>query len=267
MMATDAEEIKFMIRMSMSIAVISCTLLIPPAACAFEGRIQVTVARGSQTEALLYTVGTNYLRVEMAATNRPDPVDILDRNSGELTLLFPNNRSFVRLMPSTENLSTPPGFPKMPGGVPPGAPMRPPGMPAAPNGMPMMPMMPPMMMEKLELQDMGEKTNILGFACERYEIKPRGQTMEIWATDQLFPFQPYVQNQPHRFGPRMIEAQWPELVKAKKLFPLLATLKFDNGVERFHFEVQSVTPQKLTDDDLKVFQTPEGYFELKPLPF
>jgi hypothetical protein len=91
--------------------------------------------------------------------------------------------------------------------------------------------------------------------------------MAILVTDQLFPFQTYVSNQPHRFGLRMIEQQWPDLVKAKRLFPLLAILKFDNGVERFRFEVQSIAPQKLTDDDLKRFQLPDGYFEIQPLPF
>jgi hypothetical protein len=144
-------------------------------------------------------------------------------------------------------------------------------MPGISGGMPAMPAMPmpmmPGMMEKTELQDTGQKTNLLGFTCEQYEIQQRGETMEIWATDQLFPFQPYVQNQPHRFGPRMIEEQWPELVKAKKVFPLLATLKFDNGAERFRFEVQSVTPEKLTDKDAELFQPPTNYFEIQPLPF
>ncbi|MFZ0826569.1 MAG: DUF4412 domain-containing protein [Verrucomicrobiia bacterium] len=308
---------------------------------AFEGRINAVLTRGNQTDTLLYTVGTDFVRVEMTTTNWPNPVDILDRNSGELTLLFPNNRSFVRLKPVTENSSAmPPGFPQMPAGLPPGVgPQSPPaGLPAMPNlpapqgigptnlpgmpapppmpampnlppgaglqsapggpampampprpvmpnmpalppgvgpqpsavpgisGMPAMPMMPGMT-EKMELQATGQKTNLLGFACEQYEIKQRGETMEIWATDQLFPFQPYVQNQPHRFGPRMIEEQWPELVKAKKLFPLLATLKFDNGMERFRFEVQSITPEKLTAGDEQLFQPPTNYFEIQPLPF
>ena len=96
-------------------------VVIAPSAFGFEGRINAVMIRGSQTDALLYTVGTNFLRVEMTATNRPNPVDILDRNTGELTLLFPNNRSFVRLKPATENSSaTPPGFPHMPAGLPPG---------------------------------------------------------------------------------------------------------------------------------------------------
>ena len=294
-----------------SLVLASSFILRPSYVPAFEGHIQATMAQGNQTNAMLYTVGTNFVRVEMTATNWPDPVDILDRNSGELTLLFPNNRSFVRLKPVTENSSPmPPGFPQMPGGLPPGVgPQSPPaGLPAMPNllapqdispgnlpGMPAPPPMPAMpnlppgvglqsspggpampampmpvmpgMMQKLELQDTGLKTNLLGFACEQYEIKQRGETMEIWTTDQLFPFQPYVQNQPHRFGPRMIEEQWGGLLTAKKLFPLRVSLRFDNGAERFRFEVQSVTPQKLTDDDAKLFQPPTNYFEIQPLPF
>ena len=127
-----------------------------------------------------------------------------------------------------------------------------------------MPMMPMPMMEGIALQDTGQKTNLLGFVCEQYEIKRRGETMEIWATDQLFAFQPYMENPSRRFGPRMIQERWSELVKARKLFPLLATLKRDNGAERFRFEVQSVTPQRLTDEDAKLFEPPAGWSEIPP---
>jgi len=125
----------------------------------------------------------------------------------------------------------------------------------------------PMPGEAIELRATGEKTNLLDFACEQFEIKQRGEVMEIWATDALLPFQPYVPNQPPRFGPRMIEEQWAGLLTAKKLFPLRASLHFENGAERYRFEVQSVVPQKLTKEDLKLFQPPEGYFEIEPLPF
>jgi hypothetical protein len=251
----------------------------------FEGRLTATLARRGQIQDLLYTVGTNSLRVEMTATNWPNPVDILDRNSGGLTLLFPNNRSFVRLKNSGAGvpparfdagrpgiypqptggtpLPPPPGMPAMPPGVGPQTAPGQPGMPA----MPMMPMMPPPMLEPVELKATGDTTNLRGLPCERFEITQRGETMEVWATDQLFPFQPYVQNQPHRYGIRMIEEQWPELVKAKKLFPLLATSRFDNGTERFRFEVKSIRPQELTDEDAKLFQPPASYFEIQPLPF
>ena len=130
-----------------------------------------------------------------------------------------------------------------------------------------MPAMPLMPMEKTELKSTGEKTNLLGVACEKFELRQRGEVMEIWATDKLFPFQSYQQNQPPRFGPRMIEEQWPEMLKARKLFPLLAILKFDNGPERYRFEVKAITPEKVIDPDGALFQPPPEYQEIQPLPF
>ena len=274
-------------------------------ALAFEGRITAALTRGGQATPLLYTAGTNCLRVEVTASDRPNPVDLLDLPSGEMTLLFPNNRSFVRLKAAPEDASAaPPGFPAMPPGVGP-QPLSPaappsigptnlPGMPAMPNmpaaggmparpqmppggGMPMMPMMPPPVLGSMKLTATGGKTNLLGFACEKYEIKQRSETMEIWATKQLFPFQQYVQNQPHRFGPRRIEDQWGGLLKANKLFPLLAVLRFERppapgaggppaaGPERYRFEVKTITPENIVDDSL--FQPPPDYREIQPLPF
>ncbi len=161
----------------------------------------------------------------------------------------------------------PPGIPPMPPppmGLPPGVGPQtgPPGvgaagapgnssmpnMPGVAGAMPRMPMMPPMPMEKLELTATGKKDKILGYECEQFELKQRGEVMEIWATNQLLPFQPYLRNEPHRFGPRMLEEQWATLLTAKKLFPLRASLRFDMGPnqsaapERFHFEVKSIKP-------------------------
>ncbi len=293
---------------------------------AFEGRVQATFTQGGEIQAFLYTVGTNYLRIERTETNWPHAKNIINLDSGAVTLLFPHNRSFVRLKPASENVTSPfPGAPAMPlppGGLPPGIgpqtavagapaslgapappasigpanlpgvtvppPMRQvptmPNMPGPPAGlppgigpqaggfptaagMPAMPMLPFPPMEKAELKATGETTNILGYACARYELKERGETMEIWATDQLLAYQPYIRHQPNRFGPRMIEEQWPGLLTSRKLFPLRASLRFDNGTERFRFEVKSITPQKLTDEDMKLFQPPDGYFEIQPLPF
>lgn len=128
-----------------------------------------------------------------------------------------------------------------------------------------MPMMPPMPMERAELKAMNDTTNILGYSCAHYEIRQRGEVMEIWATDKLLPFQPWLRSQPHRFGPRMVEEQWGDMLKVKKLFPLLAILKFSNGVERLHFEVTAIQPDKVRDDSL--FQPPPDYHEIQPLPF
>lgn len=316
-------------------------------AVAFEGRISATITRGGETQTLLYTVGTNCLRIERTETNRPHARNLVSLETGDRTLLFPHNRSFVRLKPTPQNASPfpgalvlPPGIgpqtrampgaaagvgptnlpvipspppmphmpdmpalpqmptppasigptnlpgmpampaiPQMPAGLPPGigpqrggapgAPTLPmmPGMAGGMAAMPMMPMMPVDMREKPELKATGEKTNLLGYACNRYELKQAGEIMEIWATDQLFPFEAWRQNQPPRFGARIIEAQWPELVKADKRFPLLATLKFENGVERYRFEVKAVKAEKVVDAEGRLFQPPPDYQELPPLPF
>ncbi len=55
--------------------------------------------------------------------------------------------------------------------------------------------------------------------------------------------------------------------EARKLFPLLATLKFANGPERLRFEVTTITPEKIADPDGQLFQPPADYHQLDPLPF
>ncbi len=289
-------------------------------ATAFEGRITAASTQGGQTTALLYTVGTNSLRLEVTGSDRPNPVDVLDLHTGALTLIFPHNRSFVRLKPAAENAAAPPpgmspmpvpagigpqsarlsgalAMPAPPAGLPPeigpqahAAPdaARMPAMPQMPtppaglppgigpqaqspgaSAMPAMPAMPmmPMPMEKMELKATGQKTNLLGYACERFELKQRGETLEVWATGRLLPFQPYQRNQPHRFGPRMIEEQWPGLLQARNLFPLLVSLRFESGPERYRFEVKSIKAEKIADRDGKLFQPPPDYQEIEPLNF
>src|ERR1017187_10950687 len=93
--------------------ILGCLAVLASTAVGFEGRINTVMIQGSETNALLYTVGATSLRVEITSTNWPNPVDILDRNSGALTLLFPNNRSFVYLKPATDAATA--GVPGLPG--------------------------------------------------------------------------------------------------------------------------------------------------------
>ena len=275
----------------------------------FVGRITATLAQGDQSMPLLFTVGTNAVRVEITDTTRPHPVNIRDRHSEALTLVFPHNRSFVRLasaMPPPAQPG-PAGMPPLPQpvpaapGFPPGPPAPPPLIgptnlpgvppvslptpPAAPAGlppgigpqsggapglaagpgmaaMPMMPMMPPMMESPPELKATGQKTNLLGYTCQQFELSQHGRKMEIWATERLLPFPGYLRQQPPRFGPRMIEEQWAELLRARKLFPMQVSL---DG--RVLFAVSAVTPEPLKGDDPALFQPPADYHELQPMPF
>jgi hypothetical protein len=271
-------------------------------AFAFEGRITATLTRGDDTQTWLYTVGTNALRLERAGTNRPHARNIVALDSGAVTLVFPHNRSFMRLKnsgtgvsPVRFNASQTPGDQELtgetPAPLPPGrmpaatasiGPANLPGMPAPPpmpqlpagigpqagggpmSAMPMMPMMPD---EQMELKATKETTNLFGYACARYELRQRNEMMEIWATDKLPPFQAWMQNQRPCFGPQMIEEQWSDLLRAQKLFPLLAVLKFERGPERLRFEVKVIKPEKIEDKVGALFKPPSDYHELEPLPF
>lgn len=51
--------------------------------------------------------------------------------------------------------------------------------------MPAMPTMPGMM-EKMELTATGDKTNLLGLACEKFQVEQRGETRDIWRQHSCF---------------------------------------------------------------------------------
>lgn len=240
------------------------------AGSAFEGRMEAAVTRGQDVATLHYTSGANLIRIERTGAEWPHAVNLVQRESGEVTLVFPHNRTFVRLIAGgartredqlTVQMNPPPTpsrIPNMPQ-PPPGIGRQPPGMPAMPPTMPPTPVEPP------ELTATQEKKEILGYACTRYEIRQRGEVMEIWATEKLLPFHQWMQNQMPRFGPRMIEEQWAELLRERKLFPLLATLRFEEGSERMRFEVTLIQPGKIGDATL--FEPPKDYHEVQPLPF
>jgi hypothetical protein len=279
-------------------------------AAAFEGRINIALAQGAQTTAFRYTFGPDHLRIEVTGTNWPNPIDIVERQSGALVLVFPHNRSFVRLKPDSENVSAgmrgfpgmrmppgglPPGIgpragvtpgasgmpvpsgmssaPAIPAGPPPGVGPQPnPAMPTPPGTGAMMPTMPRMSMpgmmnQKMELAATGKTTNLVGFGCQQYELKQRGQTLEVWATDQLPGYHAYIGSQPHSAGPRTLEDQWPAWLAEKKLFPMIASLRYDSGAESMRLEVTSVSAEKIVEPDEKLFQPPPEYHEMQPLPF
>lgn len=232
---------------------------------AFEGRIDVLITRGNETNDLVYTVGPAQTRIAVTSTNSdssrvvwPHAVNIVDLESGAVTLVFPNNRTFVRLKSAAAAPATTP-LPSTGAGQNGDFTVRP-AIPAMP-----MPPIPPD--QELELKQTTDTKDILGFPCTRYDLKQHGQTLEVWATGKLVPFQPYLSNQPSRFGPHRLEEQWPALLTTRKLFPLMVSLHYDNGAERFRFEVKSVKEEEIADPDRRLFQPPKDYHEVESLPF
>jgi hypothetical protein len=218
--------------------------LAPAPARAFEGRIRAVMTRGVEVMPLLYTAGTNCLRIETSIASQPYPVNLLNLDSGELTLVFPHIHSFIRVKS--------PAAAPAPGG-------------SAPTNLPGA--SPPPMAEQAEINATGDRTNLLGLACDKYEIKARDEVMEVWATAQLLPFQPWQTSQMPSFGPHRVEEQWAGLLMERKLFPLQAVLRQASGAERLRFEVRSIQLETIADKDGTLFQPPPDYTEVPALPF
>lgn len=230
-------------------------VLAGPADDLFTGRVEATLARGGEVQTIIYTAGTNCLRIERGETDHPYARNLINRQTGEITLLFPHNRSYVVLKPAGEGAPAQPGMPGLPPSMPP--------MGGAAGAMPMM----PVPQEPPKLTATGEETNLLGYACRRYELKQPGEVMEIWAATTNVPFARWLPNQPPRFGPPMLEEQWSGLVAAQKLFPVQAVLRFENGREGLRYQVKSVRPQPPAALAGGLFLPPEDYLRLEPLPF
>ncbi len=69
------------------------------AAADFEGSIMAVEGRPGAVTGLLYTVGTNELRIAQTQTNYPSPIDVVNLSSGQITLIQPMNNTFVRFTP------------------------------------------------------------------------------------------------------------------------------------------------------------------------
>ena len=120
-----------------------------------------------------------------------------------------------------------------------------------------------------ELKKTDKTRTIQGMECTLYTLSDRGQNFEIWAASDsaLFPFH-LLQRDYHvrRFGPRMIEEQWVELLQKKSLFPLEATLRSEpGGQERLSFKVSHLDRKKIDPGEL--FSVPKDFYEIQAPQF
>ena len=264
----------------------------------FEGTVKATLTRaGTPPTEFLFTRKADQLRIEDAARNKPEPVNLVALASGKLTVIFPHNSTFVLpdktqppAPPMPPNFPAPPNIPAAPIGARTGPAIPPPGFPSppatpavpfggSPNGaggppalsLPMMPPMPAMpgAFGAPELKKTEKTRTIQGMECTLYTLSDRGQNFEIWAASDsaLFPFRLLQRDSdPRRFGPPMIEEQWVELLQKKSLFPLEATLRSDpGGQERLSFKVSHIGRKKIEPVDL--FSVPKDFYEIQPPQF
>ncbi len=268
----------------------------------FEGGVSATLTRaGTAATHFVFTRKGNLLRIENT-DNKLEPVNIIDLEARKLTIVYPHNTTFVRVglvagsdagrtplpnptltlpgssPPATTpahvgpGITPPPGFPTPPP-MPsmPQLPRNPAAGPGPPGmGMPAMPMPPmPGMMQKSELKKTEQTKKIQGYDCTLYTLSERGETFELWVTNDssLFPFRLLERDfLARRFGPQLLEETWPQLLRDKSLFPLEATLKMEpGGQERLTFKVDKIEKKPIADT--KLFQLPEKYIEIQAPQF
>ena len=248
----------------------------------FEGFVSATLTRpGSEPQRFVFTRRNNLLRIENAS-NKLEPINIIDLNAKKLTIIYPHNTTFVRVdLGRQETLPAgPPGADTGPAISPPSGFPSPPPIPSLPprvgpgagagvagatnvTGMPAMRV--PGMIGASELKKTDETKKIEKFDCTLYRVSERGENLEIWATNDssLFPFRLITRDYlGRRFGPQMLEEIWPEMLRGKSLFPLEATLKVEpGGMERLSFKIEKIEKKKIEEE--KLFQPPERYIEIQ----
>ena len=241
---------------------------------AFEGRIDLVTTAAGQAQNLRYRVTPNSVRVELRETNYPHPVNLLDRQTQELQLIFPANRSWISLpsaaRPSTmsaaaattairQPLAAAPGN-RMPlRSLPPGIGPQSPAFPPRPSVGAAEP--------TLELHATGDRTNLCGYACERFESLQAGEILEVWATDQLVPYLPYRRSEPLRMKIQPLAERWPALLAARNLFPLRLAIHSVAGPETYRLEAREIVSGPAPTSEAGLFRPPPDYRQLAPSHF
>ena len=226
---------------------------------AFEGTISATYARGGEANKsnVVFTRQGNGLRIENT-TNKLEPVNIFDLAANRLTIIYPHNTTYVVSDLRKSSLSREARMPAMP--------LNNIAVGAAGSAMPPIPPIPGQSGAS-ELKKTEQTKKIQGLDCALYVIENRGEKFEIWATGDaaLFPFHLIERDAVNgRFGPRMLEEEWVELLRAKSLFPLEASLRMnDVKTEQLSFKIDKIEKRKTAED--APFRPPEGYQEM-PAP-
>jgi hypothetical protein len=211
-----------------------CALLLPCALTAetFEGKVTMSMTSSASKDGpqtVNYSIREGMMRMDVM-TAKGGGGFITDFKNRQMIILMPQQKMYmVRAMPDTP--TTPPAAAGAPGAAH-----------AAANG-------------ESSFRDTGEKETILGYVCEKYEVRSaKGSTADIWATDKLGMFGGLTMGG----GPgRRSQApqEWENVIKGSGFFPLRVT-GTDGGGKTFKLEVTSVSKESLPDS---VFTPPSDW--------
>jgi hypothetical protein len=90
---------------------------------AFEGTIETTLIEGGRQQTHTYLISTNRMRIVRNETDRLTTINLVSLDTGEITFVFPQNRTYRCQESANKASGMPSGFPEFPmppGGLPPG---------------------------------------------------------------------------------------------------------------------------------------------------
>jgi hypothetical protein len=205
-------------------------LLAASAIAAADGSILILRhTEGNQSTEYQYTSNLTTTRLDRlgAPTVPPSPWNLIDRATGNITILHPHNQSITTLpssaftrKPAAPHTSMPPGIGPDPSLVPQGTQL--PNIPPIPSNLPgMAPAM-------AELKTHSETRRLHGHTCTRHTVVlDPSLELEVWLAESpdLPPFYLLLREGPPQFGQNELLLDWPHLIRNSRKFPLLAILR------------------------------------------
>lgn len=190
-------------------------------ALAFEGRVSlgITAEKGGEQVIDFLTKG-DLVRMEPKAAEAAGTAMIVNAAKQEMTILMPRERMYMAM------------------------PLR--GGPASPGGAEQP--------AQGKIEKTGRTEKILGYDCEEYVVTDKGDSTEMWITEQLGSFMGLGGGNPMggMMGGRKAKADgaaWENLLKGKKgWFPLRVVSRDGRGKEKFRLEAKKIEPGNLPDD-------------------
>ncbi len=224
-----ARSLRGMKALSRIVALLGLVTVSALSALAFEGRVSLGFSDGKGREQVIdYAMKGALVRLEPKMKEAAGAAMIMDAAKQEMTILMPEQRMYMTM------------------------PMR--GAPAAGPGA--------SEPKNVKVEKTGRTEKILGYDCEEYVMTDRGQTTEMWVTEQLGSFMGLGGGNPMggMIGGRKAKAEgnaWEQVLKDKKgAFPLRVVGHDAKGKETFRLEAKKIEPGNVPDD---LFAPPAGF--------
>lgn len=206
---------------------------------AFEGKVSLGFSDEKGREQVIdYALKGSLVRLEPKMKDAEGTAMIMDAAKQEMTILMPAEQMYMVM------------------------PLR--GMPAQGKAA--------TETKDVKVEKTGRTETILGYLCEEYVMTDKGQTTEMWITDQIGSFMGLSGGgnpMGGMMGGRKAKAEgaaWEQVLKGKQgAFPLRVVGRNAKGKESFRLEAKKIEPGTLPDS---LFAPPAGFqkFSMPALP-